>query len=131
MSRGEPRVRFFDGWECRVSEDTITSVPVSAYGAEVHNRMEVERYLTLRVYDSMPPSKPRTPRPTFDLEMVMMQHAQAQALPIGETTSLGSSILCFGKWRWPSSAQVHSARGQNVDAPQIRLRECLAICRKG
>ncbi len=95
LSGDTPRVRFLDGLETFVSEDTITSVPSDEYDAEIRNRMEIERYLTLRINGVAPPLSPPTPKPTFDLTSAMIIFAQSAQRPAIEVLSCDSCVLSF------------------------------------
>jgi hypothetical protein len=51
LADGEsPVVRFLDGLECQVPEESVSNMPEEDFEAEIANRSMIESYLTIRVY---------------------------------------------------------------------------------
>jgi hypothetical protein len=90
-----PRVRLIGGGELRIDEHTLQLVPDEVHDVALLNLMEIERWLTWRVYGVIEPDAVSLPRPGCDMATAMQRSAKHPPLPPAESEPLDSAVLCF------------------------------------
>ncbi|UCG32713.1 MAG: hypothetical protein JSU68_13735 [Phycisphaerales bacterium] len=70
-------------------------MPDEVHDAEARNLMEIERYLTFRIYGIFPAFPLSLPRPRIDLAGAMKRHAETPPLRPAESAPPGSAVLYF------------------------------------